>query len=113
MSWKASLFFFFFFFLLLLLLLLLLLSLLLLLLTAGRPDLEGLVSAGRQQPVAICVPQSLHHRVAVPMQRGNVAPSLGIPHLHQAILAATGQHSFRGVPVAAFDVTAVTGHCDL
>ncbi len=58
--------------------------------TGARPDLEGLVSAGGQQPVAIRIPQSLHHRVAVAMQRGNVAPSLGIPHLHQAILAATG-----------------------
>ncbi len=58
--------------------------------TGGRPDLEGLVSAGGQQPVAIRVPQSLHHRVTVPMQRGNVTPSLGIPHLHQAVFAATG-----------------------
>ena len=48
----------------------------------ARPDLEGLVSAGGQQPVAIRIPQSLHHRVTVAMQRGNVATGLGIPHLH-------------------------------
>ena len=79
----------------------------------GKGYLEGLISAGRQQPVAVGVPQSLHDSVAVPMQGGNVAPSLCIPHLYKSILAAAGYDSLGGVPVAAFDVATVSCHVTL
>ena len=47
------------------------------------------------------------------MQGGDVAPSLGVPHLHQTILAAAGQHSLGGVPVTPLHVPPMPRHGDL
>ena len=75
--------------------------------------LKGLISACGEQPVAVAIPHGLHDSVAVAVQGGNVAPRLGIPHLHQAVLTAAGDDCFGWVPVTALHVPPMAGHVAL
>ena len=52
------------------------------------PHLAGLVSAGRQHPVAILVPLRLHDGALVAVQGAQVAPCFGAPQLYQPVFAA-------------------------
>ena len=71
-------------------------------------DFADLISAAREQPVAIPIPPELINACFVPIERRNAFTVNGCPQFNLGIFAARGDESLHWMPVNTFHIGSVT-----